>query len=221
MKLKITSTILAVFATGCTSVQYNGSPDINVRRVDYPAIGQEITAYIGDHLVSKGTMAEMDVLKVTQIMESLAYDIPPSTYAQIGYDQKQTFYSPIGVVKSILADPYKALSVANGNTTEVCVVTIFGAKSCIEGEGKFSITKQASSFQDSFQQTLIYSGKIGNKVNISYREFSNNSARPAFNNEAEYDLSESNVIGYKGALLEVIDANNTSITYKLIRNFRD
>lgn len=219
MKLKVISTVLAMLATGCTSVQYNGSPDINVKQVDYPAVGQEITAYIGDHLVSKGTIAEMDVLKVTQMLESISYDIPPKTYAQIGYDQKQTFYSPLGVIKAPLFDPYQALSVEKGNTKEVCVVTVFGAKSCIEGEGKFSIVKEASAYQDSFQQTLIYSGKIGDKINISYREFSNNSARPAFNNEAEYDLSESNVIGYKGALLEVLEASNTSITYKLIKNF--
>ncbi|MBY7931808.1 hypothetical protein KW473_18985 [Vibrio fluvialis] len=221
MKIKSMAIALATLVTGCTSVQYNGSQDINVKRVDYPAVGQEITAYIGDHLVSKGTIAEMDVLKVSQIMESLAYDIPPNVYPQIGYDKDQSFYSALGVVKGPFADPYKALSVDNGDTKEVCVITVFGNKSCIEGQGKFLVTKQASAYQDSFQQTLIYSGKIGNKVNISYREFSNSTARPAFNNEAEYDLSESNVIGYKGALLEVINANNTSITYKLIRNFRD
>ncbi|MCV5664960.1 hypothetical protein OFN50_38635, partial [Escherichia coli] len=76
-----------------------------------------------------------------------------------------------------------------------------------------------SQFQDSFQQTLIYSGKVGNKINISYREFSNDMARPAFNNEAEYDLSESNQIGYKGAVIDVLEADNTKITYRLIRNF--
>jgi hypothetical protein len=73
--------------------------------------------------------------------------------------------------------------------------------------------------RNSFQQTLIYSGRVGNKINVSYREFSNNTARPAFNNDVEYDLSSSNTIGYKGALIEVIKADNSSITYKLIRNF--
>lgn len=220
MKLKIISTVLAVLATGCTSVQYNGS-DIDVKRIDYPTVGQEITAYIGDRLVSKGTVAEMNVLKVTKMMESIPYDIPPRTYQQVGYDREQTFYSPIGVIKGPFVDPYKALSVENGNTEEVCVITVFGAKSCIEGAGQFFLTREASAYRDSFQQTLIYSGKIGNKINISYREFSDSTARPAFNNDAEYDLSESNVIGYKGALLEVINASNTSITYKLIKNFPD
>ena len=71
---------------------------------------------------------------------------------------------------------------------------------------------------DSFQQTLIYSGKLGNKIKIGYREFSNNQARPAFNNDVEYDLSESAVIGYKGARLEIVGATNETIKYRVIQN---
>ncbi len=41
-------------------------------------------------------------------------------------------------------------------------------------------------------------------------------ARPAFNNNVEYDLSESPIIGYKGAKLEVIEANNQFIKYRVI-----
>ena len=73
--------------------------------------------------------------------------------------------------------------------------------------------------QDSFKQTLIYSGKVGNKINVGYREFSGSVARPAFNNNVEYDLSESLVIGYKGAQIEVLEATNQYIRYKVLRNF--
>lgn len=73
--------------------------------------------------------------------------------------------------------------------------------------------------KDSFQQTLIYNGKVGNKVNIGYREFSSDLARPAFNNDFEYDLSESKQIGYEGALLDIIEAGNQQIKYKVIRSF--
>lgn len=73
----------------------------------------------------------------------------------------------------------------------------------------------------SFQQTLIYNGRDGDKINIGYREFSGNMARGAFSNEVEYDLTISNQIAYKSALLEVIDADNVSITYKVIRNFKE
>lgn len=73
--------------------------------------------------------------------------------------------------------------------------------------------------RDSFQQTLLYSGKVGNKINIGYREFSNSLARPAFNNNVEYDLSESKTIAYKGAQLEILEATNQHIKFRLIKNF--
>ena len=95
---------------------------------------------------------------------------------------------------------------------------IGGAGGCRDGL-QFEKRNWTVAGSNSFQQTLLYNGKVGNKINIAYREFSSDLARPAFNNDVEYDLSESNQIGYKGALLEVIEANNQMIKYKVIKNF--
>ena len=46
-----------------------------------------------------------------------------------------------------------------------------------------------------------------------------NMARPAFSNAVEYDLSASTLIGYQDAQLEIVEATNTSITYRVLRNF--
>ena len=121
------------------------------------------------------------------------------------------------LVRGGLSDPIQALALKKGEGSELCVITVFGGSACYKGE--YERKKQLSERGNSFQQTLIYSGRVGDKINIGYREFSNNTARPAFNNDVEYDLSSSNTIGYKGALIEVIKADNSSITYKLIRNF--
>lgn len=83
----------------------------------------------------------------------------------------------------------------------------------------FEKRKRPLASNDSFQQTLIYSGKVGDKINIGYREFSGNLARPAFNNNVEYDLSDSMLIAYKGARIEVLEANNQFIKYRVIENF--
>lgn len=85
----------------------------------------------------------------------------------------------------------------------------------------FERVKKSILTHDPFQQTLIYSGKVGNKINIGYREFSNGLARSAFNNNVEYDLFESAIIGYKGAQLEILEATNQYIKYgcTLMPNF--
>lgn len=83
----------------------------------------------------------------------------------------------------------------------------------------FERRKKLFAHAGSFEQTLIYGGKLGDKINIGYRQFSGNMARPAFSNNVEYDLSESMLIGYKGAKIEVIEATDQHIKYKVIENF--
>ncbi len=202
--------------TGCTTVQYNGAETL-LKEVDYPELGKVVTVYVGDHLVQKGTTSEEDILVVHKTIDGVAYDIPAKKYSQIGFDDEQDFYSAVGVINGPLTDPIQALALKRTLDAELCVITVYGGSACYEGE--YERKKQLSERGNSFQQTLIYSGRVGNKINVSYREFSNNTARPAFNNDVEYDLSSSNTIGYKGALIEVIKADNSSITYKLIRNF--
>lgn len=72
---------------------------------------------------------------------------------------------------------------------------------------------------DSFMQELIYTGKVGDKIRFTYREYQNGMARQAFNINVEYDLSESNLISYKGATIEIISATNQRIEYKVLKHF--
>jgi hypothetical protein len=44
-------------------------------------------------------------------------------------------------------------------------------------------------------------------------------ARPAFSNDVEYDLNESNEIGYKGARIRVVAADGSKIKYIVLANF--
>ena len=104
------------------------------------------------------------------------------------------------------------------NRSELCIVSVYNNYTC-EPVGRVDWMKRPVLAHDAFQQTLIYNGKVGSRINIAYREFSNNMARPAFNNNVEYDLSESANIAYKGAELEVLEATNQHIKFKLHQNF--
>lgn len=72
---------------------------------------------------------------------------------------------------------------------------------------------------DCFKQEFIYNGKVGSSLKFIYREYINDMARPAFNQDLQYDLNESNVIGFKGLRIEVIKATNTNIQYKILSSF--
>ena len=76
----------------------------------------------------------------------------------------------------------------------------------------------------SLQQELVYNGRIENDIRFVYRELATQSSggaimRSPFQQEVQYDLDESEIIGFKGARLKVIEATNTQITYEVIRHF--
>ncbi|MAD94765.1 MAG: hypothetical protein CML33_04625 [Rhodobacteraceae bacterium] len=71
-------------------------------------------------------------------------------------------------------------------------------------------------------QRFIYNGRIGDTLKFSYREFTvSGYARDAFTQDVQYDLKEGSIIGFKGARVEVIEATNREITYKVIAYFSD
>ena len=72
---------------------------------------------------------------------------------------------------------------------------------------------------NSFQQSIEYAGRSGDILKLNYSEFSGGWARQAFTREFQVDLTEGNIAAYKGAIIEIIDATNLQIKYKLIRNF--
>ncbi|WP_348694699.1 hypothetical protein [Duganella fentianensis] len=69
---------------------------------------------------------------------------------------------------------------------------------------------------ESFRRELVYSGISQNTVTFVYREFKDALARPAFSQELKYDLTQGRIVGYKGARFEILEAGNTSVTYKVL-----
>ena len=84
-------------------------------------------------------------------------------------------------------------------------------------ESKYNIEPIDVTQAGSFRQELIYNGKSQNVIKVSYREFKDDFARPAFQQDLLYDLSESKEIGFRGTIIEVLEATNTYIKF-IVKN---
>jgi hypothetical protein len=73
--------------------------------------------------------------------------------------------------------------------------------------------------RDCFKQEFVYNGKIGNNLKFLYREYKDSMIRASFNQEINYNLDDGNIVGFKGARIEVVETTNTSITYKVLKGF--
>lgn len=72
-----------------------------------------------------------------------------------------------------------------------------------------------------FKQDFIYNGKVGNAIKFTYREYANDLARPAFTQDLQYDLKESDTIGFRGLRIEILSATNTKIQYKVLSYYTE
>lgn len=70
-----------------------------------------------------------------------------------------------------------------------------------------------------FKYEIIYQARVGNKLRLSYREYVDDYAHPAFTQEIEYDLDqkEDMIIGFKKLRMQILNATNNEITYKILK----
>jgi hypothetical protein len=222
---KLIVLLISITLIGCASPKYNYRA--LATDVSEPPLGKTVRVNVGESMLLQGRFTEHDAINVsTPGSFGLlgVYSVSTGYFFKQGEDKNFKFYLPLnseresGTVKvSVLADPFEALAV-DKEDNELCGVSVFGGYVCND-EIIFSFVKKAILSENAFQQTLIYSGKSGSNILIGYREFSNTMARPAFNNDVSYDLDESTKIGYKGARLEIINATNQYIEFKVISNF--
>lgn len=213
---------------------------------DLPTPNTEITINLGDTLVSKGvrtTGKALEVFRATKFGKkpgeasygTCAVSVNPSSQFLKGRwqtDQETAeCFGPFNM----------QITLSDGNTNwncpgqyvtgDVCRDDLSGGfflafhdtqVSTLRLEQDFAnlaVVEKVVSSQTNFVQQLIYNGRSGDTLKFIYRELSDDMLRAAFSQEVQYDLSQSTEIGFKGVRIEVIEASNTSITYKVLSNF--
>lgn len=218
-------------AAGCA-----GTPAPNYTptstQVSFPDIGRETTVSLGEDMLKQGIYTETDGVEISEENNIKGYKLSPGFYPQIAVDKDYTYHSygnsraMDGSGYLIAAKDFLGLPLAMPGSIrfakskqETCIIIGgISAPSCDTEHGFQRVRRPALSERD-FQQTLIYSGRVGDKIKIGYREMSGGYARAAFSNEAEYDLSTSDEIAYRGARLRVLEADNLKIRYIVLSNF--
>jgi len=94
-----------------------------------------------------------------------------------------------------------------------------GYKEIIPFEATFEETTKISKSETNFKQEFIYNGRVNNSLKFIYREFTGDLARQSFSQEIQYDLNQSNTIGFKDLSIEILKATNQQIEYRVITPF--
>jgi hypothetical protein len=82
--------------------------------------------------------------------------------------------------------------------------------------GSQIISKECRLGDKSTTTELLYGGVANDIIKVSYREYSNKIARPAFYQELQYDLKQSKTILYKNTKIQILSATNEALTYRIL-----
>lgn len=186
------------------------------------------SAEIGEAVISSGEVIKTDALKITETFEvasgftkfkHVAGDTYPFVYIKKG---TRIYYSK----KNTKDGRTWAIGVNADNPEEIypiLVATVGGAIARLKNydiKNNVKQTTEVSSCDNCYRQEFIYNGKKGNVVSFIYREFMGDIARPSFFQNLEYDISESDIIGFKGLRLKVLKTSNTSINFEILEAFK-
>lgn len=73
---------------------------------------------------------------------------------------------------------------------------------------------------DAFRYELLLQGVSGKTLRLSFREFLNDMARPAFFQEAAYDIDQLPLtVTFRTVRLEILEAGNAGLRYKVLSGF--
>ena len=214
-----TTTLMA----GCVASHQSIAP--NIKGIKFPENNVVTTASLGDRMLESGKVITVDGFTLyndVALKSGSGFVVKAGEYHQIGIKENHKVFTPksgygAGIV-NVFGTPIPLKPYVDGSTGQLCCLDLFGISYCSD-EVKPKVVKINVYTADSFMQELIYTGKVGQKIRFTYREFQNGTARQAFNIDVEYDLNESNLISYKGATIEIISATNQKIEYKVLKHF--
>lgn len=226
--------VSSVLLSGCATTKLTPSPSQTVK-LDVPAVGKITTIATGERMLASGeTWIGNGLASKSSTNYCNQYGLrtwvllPGVTYKEnVGSDGKRYYcgktMSYLGKLK------------ANPSDAEYFERCIYRADDgvwkqhiteypCYGGSENsplnIEIGEMQESIPDAMQQTIFYNGKSGNNIFLSYREFINDTARPAFTQDLTFDVKEDRMVGVKGAILEILEYSNTSITYRVVSNFK-
>jgi len=226
---------ISLFLTSCGTT--STFEPINLKEktlIDFPEKGTTVTASLGDRLVAKGYKEDGPAYDLNEglIVQNVILNCSFTNNSRQNY-----FVNKINSNGDECAGPFVlSTSLDTGGTNFNCPGKTFARDICYsKSRDIFYVnfpnqykpidpnliqkTRKMAIAQANYVQELIYNGRVDNNLKFVYREFSGDMIRPAFSQTVQYDYNESKFISFKELTLEIVEANNQIIKYKLINNF--
>jgi hypothetical protein len=221
--------IAALMLTGCTTTKHLIAPQLTI--IDQPKVGDEHSSELGETLVQKGKLYTYDGFSLENTVTAGGGIFKTLTLRsgtllkKTMFDEDRLYYTTdkMEIYDSMLGTQAVFGGLAVNKTDDSDVIFYSGfAKDFVPEPQPILVKKIITDLEKpNFRQELIYNGRSGDTIKILYREHSGDLLRAPFSQDVQYDLKEGSTIGFKGARIEVINATNIKILYRVLNTFPD
>lgn len=192
-----------------------------------PPLNAESTAQVGEAILHQGEVYQRAAIHLSEEIsfgKDAAYALTPGYYFRTGESDGWESYAPAeGPVAGRVKKAPGAITLqgsfhySNDGKT-LGVITNFYQAVNAKAKGITRTTRPSWS-SDSIQRVLIYGGSTGTSIKLGYREIWKNINRPSQDVFVDYDLADSKIVEFEGARIEVIEATNERIRYRVTKAF--
>ena len=200
--------------TSCATSKSYALETPKIRIESFPKIGEIHTKELGNSLVSEFYVEQAEFIVLKQIPKAKSFNLnfTEDKFKFQGYDKMgRLYYNSLS--SGVLLMPNNKLMAIHYTLSDRF------AKYQLKEQVEFERVYEDVESEKNFVQEFLYNGKSGNTLKFSYREFKNDLIRPAFTQELQYDISESDTIGFKSLKIQIISATNTNVQYKILNSF--
>lgn len=229
MKWLFLASIIAL--AGCAGVAPHAPKTLRHKSVSY-AIGAQQARHTGEPMV----VEEELVYYMTPVAKA-DYQIPPqlgSSYPAIRYGMEFSVYGRLGNGDTLYRGEGLKPRTSNGDPVawEYCIAVDQSGEPYGDAACALGITRRWEPRPENFlevktvykdgsaRKELLYGGRSGNMIKVSYREFRGSLASQSFHQELTYDLSESSTIRFRSMVIDVLEATSNGIKF-IVRSGMD
>jgi len=218
---------------GCASVQPSQTGVTRHMKGIEPAVGQEARASVGSSVLS-----QFDYLAAARgvVQQGYSRAVGLNTIRLAGGEAlvpsvlggSREAWCSTGPVWFALGEARSACFFQAAGTTapgELAILRqayILGTAMGTELDVEVPIRVEPVGTGTGYKYELFYQGRDRGGVRLSYREYTNDMARPAFSQDVVYDVmpGPGTTITFRQARLEILAAGNDEIRYRVLAPFR-
>ena len=221
--------IVVISISGCSTAK-NIIP-FQLTYINKPNIGDEHTSELGETLVQKGKLYRYDGFQLENTVTGGGGMFKTLTLRagtllrESMFDDERIYYTTdkLEIYDSMLGTKmaFGGLSISKTDKKDILFYSSFFKDFAPEPLPNLTKAIITDFEKPNYRQELIYNGRSGDAIKILYREYAGDMLRAPFSQDVQYDLREGKAIGFKGARIEVIDASNVKIKYRVLSSFPD